>query len=290
MNWEEFDELICDDGGRKRSFEGDDWTENKRRAVHQKVDIGLENEDANGAYTTIEPFQVFPSDPEVEPAANVESQPTYDTCFGVVMVQTTLDKAAPKLGDAALDVRVSENVVKLYGDDDKLVGLFISDGLTSLSRQFSVHMTATLVAETSQDGNPAQKGKRSNTQTRNQPIDERPARIVIYGLSIDKDLIGRHLSAAELHLQHPTPEEYDPSVGYYNPHLLLHPGAKMPRIQDLSLQNEDETGHGRTGSAALDEVSQGKIWRIFDLASGQEVRPQVTSSPRLKSTLQEYVY
>ncbi|KAJ4246540.1 hypothetical protein NW762_013481 [Fusarium torreyae] len=295
MSWNEFDEMPRDEGRRKRSFQGDDWTENKRRAVHQKIDLrqidfGLETEDANGSYTAVELSRMFPSEHGAEAEPTMEPQPTYNTCFGVVMVQTTLDDAVPELDGASLEIRINENFVKLYKDDDQLVDLLISDALASLSRQFSVHMTATLVPKTLPETNCVQKGQANKSQIQKQSSDGRQARIAIHGLFNDKDLIGRHLSAAELYLQHPTLDEYDQSVEYSNPHLLLRPGARMPRIQNLSLENEEEEKSHQIGSAVLDEVSQGKIWRIFDLASGGEVRPHIAPSPRLKSTLQKYVY
>ncbi|RSL54260.1 hypothetical protein CEP54_010011 [Fusarium duplospermum] len=205
----------------------------------------------------------------------------YNTCFGAasqvplthvhgsltrwqVMVHATLDTFASETdGDLSLAVRASGDIINLYREADKLVGLFISDGLSSLLGQFSVHMTATLAP--------------SSTQGQ--------IRVVIYGLFKDRDLIGKHLSKANLYLQHPTMEEYDQSVKYFNPHLLLRPGAKMPRIEDLSLQDDEPMSPGPT---VLDEVRQGKIWRIFDSASGGEVVPKVTASPRLKTTLEKH--
>ncbi|KAM0551843.1 hypothetical protein ACHAPJ_008179 [Fusarium lateritium] len=287
MSWNEFDEITYEDGGKKRVFEGGDWTENKRRAVHHQVDTEHETQDANGASLTTEPSQLFSSDHGSESASTCNPPLTYDTCFGVVVVQTTLDKPTPKLDGLSLEVRTCENIVKFYKDDDELVDLIISDGLASLSRRFSVHMTASLVPETHLETSGVQKGKANETQIQKQCTDGRQARVVIHGLFNDRDLIGKHLCMAELYLQHPTPDECDHSAEYFNPHLLLRPGAKMPRIQDLSLENDEEEQSQQAGSAALDEVAQGKIWRIFDLASGGDVRPQISPSRRLKSTLQE---
>ncbi|RMJ13416.1 hypothetical protein CDV36_006921 [Fusarium kuroshium] len=191
----------------------------------------------------------------------------YDTCFGAasqVIVHATLNTFVSKTdGDLPLAVRASGNIINLYREADKLVGLFISDGLSSLPGQFPVHMTATLTPSSTQG----------------------LIRVVIYGLFEDRDLIGKHLSKANLYLQHPTLEEYEQSVKYFNPHLLLRPGATMPRIEDLSLQDDEPISPGPT---VLDEVRQGKIWRIFDSASGGEVVPKVTASPRLKTTLEEH--
>ncbi|KAM5381181.1 hypothetical protein ACJZ2D_003097 [Fusarium nematophilum] len=218
-------------------------------------------------------------------AEDTATLPDYDTCFGVVLVQATLDTYVPKLDDPSLVVRASGNVISFYRHTDKFVGVFISDGLGSLLGQFSVHMTATLAVETAREVTCVKRGKASKAQTQEPPIPEGLTRIVIYGLFEDRGLIGKHLSEASLYLQHPTLDEYDQTVDYFNPHLLLRPGAKMPRIQDLSLQAEEEMS---PSPAVLDEVHQGKIWRIFDSASGREVMPKVTTSPRLKTPLEEH--
>lgn len=204
-----------------------------------------------------------------------------------MLVQATLNTSASEPDDPSLEVRASGNVVSLYNETDEFVGVFICDGLSSLLGQFSVHTTAKLAPENPKEGNGLEGSKASKAQAQKSHIPGRLTRVVIYGLFADKDLIGKHLSEAELYLQHPTLDEYDQSVEYFNPHLLLRPGAKMPRIEELSLQTEDETTPAPT---ILDEVSKGRIWRVFNSASGGEMIPEVTSSPRLKATLKEYVY
>lgn len=204
-----------------------------------------------------------------------------------MLVQATFNTSASEPDGPSLVVRASGNVISLYEETDKFVGVFICDGLSSLFGQFSVHTTATFAPEKPKEGNCLKGSKASKAQAQESHIAGRLTRVVIYGLFADKDLIGKHLSEAELYLQHPTLDEYDQSVEYFNPHLLLRPGAKMPRIEELSLQTEGEMSPPPT---ILDEVSKGRIWRVFDLASGGEVIPEVTSSPRLKATLKEYVY
>lgn len=202
-------------------------------------------------------------------------------------MQTTLNTSASEPDGPSFVVRASGNVISLYEETDKFVGVFICDGLSSLFGQFSVHTTATFAPEKPNEGHCPKGSKASKAQAQESHIAGRLTRVVIYGLFADKDLIGKHLYEAELYLQHPTLDEYDQSVEYFNPHFLLRPGAKMPRIEELSLQTEDETTPAPT---ILDEVSKGRIWRVFDSASGGEVIPEVTSSPRLKATLKEYVY
>ncbi|KAH8665633.1 SNF2 family N-terminal domain-containing protein [Ilyonectria robusta] len=221
----------------------------------------------------------------VEGVTKMESPSEYDTCFGVVLVQTTLNTSASEPDGPSFVVRASGNVISLYEETDKFVGVFICDGLSSLFGQFSVHTTATFAPEKPNEGHCPKGSKASKAQAQESHIAGRLTRVVIYGLFADKDLIGKHLSEAELYLQHPTLDEYDQSVEYFNPHFLLRPGAKMPRIEELSLQTEDETTPAPT---ILDEVSKGRIWRVFDSASGGEVIPEVTSSPRLKATLKEH--
>ncbi|KAJ3542098.1 hypothetical protein NM208_g4029 [Fusarium decemcellulare] len=280
------------DAGRKRGspfVAGEDGVASKRQAVGRGIDVEIETGTTlNDPKSTSESLQSVSLDDEIENIAETESPPEYDTCFGVVLARTTLNELASKPDGASLEVRVSGNLIRLYKEPGNFVDLFVSAGLGSLCKEFSVHMTATFVPETSETpkkGHSAKRGKASKALTPGPFTTGRLTRIVIYGLFTDKDPIGRHLSAAELYLQHPLLDEYDQSVEYYNPHLLLRPGSEMPRIEDLHLQGEEET---LPGSDALDEVSQGKIWRIFDMASGGEGVPEVTPSPRLKTTLEKH--
>ncbi|KAF7556254.1 hypothetical protein G7Z17_g1537 [Cylindrodendrum hubeiense] len=233
---------------------------------------GENKEEGNDSYSSNLPAGV----------TKMESSTEYDTCFGVVVVETTLDRTASVPDDLSLTVRVSGNVISLYKEINNFVGLFISEGLGSLVGRFSVQLTATLDPKTPKEGSCVKRGKVGKVQTQKRPIIGRLTRVVIYGLFADKDPIGKHLSEADLYLQHPKLEEYDQSVEYFNPHLLLRPGAKMPKIEDLDLHGKEEMSSGPT---ILDETSKGRIWRIFDFASGEEVIPEVISSSRLKTTL-----
>ena len=107
--------------------------------------------------------------------------------------------------------------------------------------------------------------------------------MVVYGLMANKDAVGKHLSRAQLYLQHPRLVEYDQSTEYFNPHLLLRPGARMPKIEDLCVDAEEST----PGPTALDEVKKGRIWGIMDQANGGPVVPEIVPSRRLKSALKE---
>ena len=117
-------------------------------------------------------------------------------------------------------------------------------------------------------------------------LEDAIARIVVYGRMEDKDDIANILSDAGLFFQQPTLDEYDSEVPYFNPHLLLRPGAEMPKIEELSISDSQRAA---AKGGLLDEVNQGRIWRIFDLASGVGTSALRTASPRLTSMLREYV-
>ncbi|KAF5667795.1 hypothetical protein FHETE_5564 [Fusarium heterosporum] len=251
--------------GRKRGFEWDDLVENKR-----VCNEAAPQHDSHEAH-------------RLELAA--------DTCFGAVLVRTASDDPLPELNGSLLEVRVTGNMVKFYNDDGKLTDLLVSDGLASLSTHFLVRMTASFVSDPSEDKDGSEaKGsiaKGSKAKKRTGFDNGRPARIVVYGMSKDAVAVGAHLSEAQLYLQHPSPDEYDHSSQYHNPHLLLRPGASMPRIQDLKLQREEEKPI-QSSVTVLDEVSKGRIWRILDSATGGDVSSQVACSTRLRSTLREH--
>ncbi|KAF4995234.1 hypothetical protein FGRMN_5265 [Fusarium graminum] len=250
---------------RKRNFEGDVPVENKRVCNEAAA-----QHDSHGAH-------------RLELAA--------DTCFGTVLVRTASDDPLPELNGSLLEVQVTGNMVKFYNDKSILVDLLSSEGLASLSTQFLVRMTASFVSEPSENkvGLEAKgsKAKSNKAKQRNRFVSGRPARIVIYGLSKDAVAVGTHLSGTKLYLQHPIPDEYDHSMQYHNPHLLLRPGASMPRIQDLKLQDDEEKPI-QSSVTVLDEVSKGRIWRILDSATGGVVSSQVACSTRLRSTLRDH--
>lgn len=183
-----------------------------------------------------------------------------------------------------LVVRAAGNIIRLHSKKEKVAGLLISDGLGSLVEKFSVHLTASFAPEPLEDSSKAGVNRPMKPRKTEAPTTKGLTRMVIYGLLADKEAIGKHLTKAKLYLQHPRPVEYDQSVEYFNPHLLLRPGAKMPRIEDLHLDTEKESTPGPT---ALDEVKRGRIWGIIDQADGGTVVPEVVPSPRLKSTLKE---
>ncbi|KAM0344159.1 hypothetical protein ACHAPU_007881 [Fusarium lateritium] len=251
--------------GRKRGFEGVVPVENKR--VRSEAAPQHDSHEAHGL--------------ELTP----------DTCFGAVMARTASNDPSPDLNGSSLEVRVIDDMIKFYDDDGKIVGILICESFVSLSSKFIVRMTAHFVPEPSEDkGGSKDKGskaKGSKAKQHNRFENGRPACIVIYGLSKDTVAVGAHLSEAKLYLQHPSSDEYDHSMQYHNPHLLLRPGASMPRIQDLKLQHDGDKPI-ESSTTILDEVSKGRIWRILDSATGGHVSSQVACSTRLRSTLREH--
>jgi hypothetical protein len=234
-------------------------------------------------------------------ALKTDLQPKYDTCFGVVssgshrtgavpsasnttaqVIVEDTSSASTKLDDQPLSVKADGAVIQLYDESNQFAALFISEGLGSLIASFPVHLTASLSEGSAEIEREAKPSARCKARKPQKSINAM-ARVAIYGMMSDKDAIGKHLSDADLYLQHPLMSEYDGRVPYYNPHLLLRPGASMPRIEDLII-DADEVGS--PGPTVLDEVSKGRIWRIFDLANGGDaVIPEVTPSLRLKSEL-----
>ena len=117
-------------------------------------------------------------------------------------------------------------------------------------------------------------------------LDDVIARVVVFGKMEDRDGIGNLLSDSHHFFQHPMAGEVDTDVPYFNPHLLLRPGAQMPKIEGLSIS---ESNAGTTAVSQLDEVNRGKIWMIFDKANCIADDAGVKPSGGLKSTLRELV-
>jgi len=110
------------------------------------------------------------------------------------------------------------------------------------------------------------------------------ARILVYGKMEDREGIGNLMFDSGLFFQYPTADEADDGVPYFNPHLLLRPGAEMPKIGGLSISASNrETAAGEK----LDEVSKGRIWKIFDQANDFANVTNIATSQRLMTKLQE---
>jgi hypothetical protein len=89
-----------------------------------------------------------------------------------------------------------------------------------------------------------------------------------------------------LYLQQPSATECDRGVEYSNPHYLVRPGRKMPILSDFSGTDDVRKA---IAPETLDEVKRNQFMQIFDVAIDSGIQPQIKASPRLRSTLKEYV-
>jgi hypothetical protein len=238
-------------------------------------------------------------------ASKADARIEYDTCFGVVCqitIKSHADPSVPNLtlqvtieatlsttakpNDQPLSVKADGAVIKLYDEKAQFAGLFVSEAIGSLVANFSVHLIASFTQQAAEKANETNKAIAGRKTQKRTQANNGLTRVTIYGLMSDKGTIGKRLSDSDLYLQHPLMSEYDSSMPYYNPHLLLRPGTPMPRIQDLSIEAAVASSPGQ---AVLDEVSKARIWRTFDLANGDAVVPEVKPSLRLKSELRRSV-
>ena len=191
-----------------------------------------------------------------------------------------------KIADCPITIRSEGDILSLcFEDSGHFAGIIDSRALKKLLDRYAVRLTAMLLcSKQSHNGKETKVPKRKGATASKWRLADVTARVVVYGKMEDKDDIANFLSDAGLFFQHPTADEYDPEVPYFNPHFLLRPGAEMPKLEGLSI-SDSQSASGRGG--LLDEVSQGKIWRIFDSASGARTLASVTASQRLNSTLRE---
>ncbi|KEZ43834.1 hypothetical protein SAPIO_CDS3994 [Scedosporium apiospermum] len=224
-----------------------------------------------------------------EASDEVDEIVDYDTCFGVVIVEANLSTTDNrKIADCPITIRSEGDILSLcFEDSGHFAGIIDSRALKKLLDRYAVRLTAMLLcSKPSHNGKETKVPKRKGATASKWRLADVTARVVVYGKMEDKDDIANLLSDAGLFFQHLTADEYDPEVPYFNPHFLLRPGAEMPKIEGLSI-SDSQSASGRGG--LLDEVSQGKIWRIFDGASGAGTLASVTASPRLNSTLRERI-
>ncbi|KAL4905605.1 SNF2 family N-terminal domain-containing protein [Aspergillus multicolor] len=103
------------------------------------------------------------------------------------------------------------------------------------------------------------------------------------------EAVASRLSEAGLFLQHPTTAECRAGISYHNPHLLLRPGAMMPRLEDLTIK--DESGEENSDlSGSLSKSEKNKIMRVFDSANTAVASGifDAASSLRLATALKEH--
>ncbi|KAG5768599.1 hypothetical protein H9Q72_003911 [Fusarium xylarioides] len=100
--------------------------------------------------------------------------------------------------------------------------------------------------------------------------------------------IGVLLSNNDLFLQHPSPrdiEYFELEMEYFNPHYLVTPGSRMPRLEDLAIEYNESTSNA---SLALDEQEKCQLIDIFDTTADLSVQPTTEPSPRLQTRLKDY--
>lgn len=111
-------------------------------------------------------------------------------------------------------------------------------------------------------------------------------RLAVYGSMADSETIGMALGDAGLYLHHPLTSDLDRGMSYYNPHFLLRPGSEMPNLEALDLGNGDQTLQDhKSENCVIDEYSKAVYMRLFEKATYEDTFNQVSSSPRLRSTL-----
>jgi hypothetical protein len=163
---------------------------------------------------------------------------------------------------------------RIYIDGSgKYVGLLDLEAIQILIQTYEVTLTTSL-------SSPRQNKKNS----KNVLLTKKTLHIVVYAVSNQVDQIGDFLEESGLFLQHPT--EYDTRFQYINPQYLLRPGSSMPRPEHAAFQaiSVISSSDRRLEDAAKDEVQQ-----VFDLAVGPNSFSEIEPSPRIQTTLKEYV-
>lgn len=237
----------------------------------------------------------------------------YDTCFGVVSchamganvanmstVQLLIDVSLTtsmqgKISGSPVILQRKTGLIKVHFlESGQFAGVIVSSGVVQLMGLQNVKLTATLhekqqpvrtIEESVIPRKGKGKAKKPSASTASKcNIYTVTARVVIYGKTDDKTLIADLLADSGLFLQHPIASEIESDVPYFNPHFLVRPGGEMPRLADLAIS--DTALKANTRGTELDEVAQGRIWRIFDM--GQEIlfSSSIEQSPRLKTKLQ----
>lgn len=204
----------------------------------------------------------------------------YEICFGVIV--TTLVSSVRGEEEARrfpVTIKPSGDILKLYfRDSNKYAGIITIPALCGLlsDPHAGIRLDATIYVSKSDSKPPKRKDHRIV------PTSEHSVRILVYGLNTEKNTIGNILSDADVYLQHPFVTEYDQGVEYHNPHYLVRPGGSMPRLEDLSL---DDNMPSQDQPSVLSESTKSQIFRIFDFADGLGASVHVNPSPRLRSSL-----
>lgn len=166
----------------------------------------------------------------------------------------------------------------------KHAGILDDPRLLGALNQFSLRLNATLlIPEIKEVKQPTRAKSRNHTSTT--AVGNYSIRIALHGFRRDKEAISKTLSSAGLFLQHPSAAEVLPEVEYDNPHYLLRPGAKMPTVDELSMESDSNTPWHKD---LEDETRSSNLLRMFESAGadgGVLADLKATPSPRLRSVL-----
>ncbi|CAM1506134.1 Fc.00g057750.m01.CDS01 [Cosmosporella sp. VM-42] len=213
----------------------------------------------------------------IEQTDSLSSDVVHDTCFGVLSASATSSFFRDqKAITTPVDIQPCGDFVKLYTlDSGKYAGIVTEPALSRLLTEHSVKLTTLLIAPQSSKGK-ASSTKLSDPQSKPMPL----LRVVVYGTMRERSEVGNLLSNAGLYLQHPSHEDIEMDVEYFNPHYLVRPGSQMPRIEDLAISCEDSAT-----TSALDETTKSQLMGIFDTAGDLGIKPTTEPSPRLRHQL-----
>ncbi|KAH6717629.1 SNF2 family N-terminal domain-containing protein, partial [Leptodontidium sp. MPI-SDFR-AT-0119] len=238
-----------------------------------------------------------------EPQANqpfsqisAESPPTefmdvchdYDTCFGVVIAELTSSSVLENgIHPVAVNLKPFGGILILQNQNSGAhVGILNNYRLVNALRQLRLKMDATVISEI-EDMRESGKLKMKKSAPP-KTAQKCSIRITLYGLLNDKLVIGDLLSDAGFFLQHPYAAEIIPEVQYDNPHYLLRPGAEMPKLEHLHLDNVDDSP---TQTEPGNEISKSRFLQIFETAEadgGTVTAVKTSPSPRLRSPLMSH--
>ncbi|KAI0550442.1 SNF2 family N-terminal domain-containing protein [Xylaria curta] len=208
------------------------------------------------------------AEPDLEETLDICNN--YDTCFGVIKAIPTSSQLQNIETHSVISVKL-----KSFGSIFMLrernsgshLGILNDSKLVSVLNQLSLRLDATLlVSETKVTKEKRKSQRRKGTAT--EPTKECSIRIVLYGLRDNKEAIGSLFSDAGFFLQHPSAAELIPGVQYDNPHYFVRPGAEMPKLENLQLDDMNDDVQTEMGG----EISKSRFMRILKPRKPMEVQ------------------
>ncbi|VUC36396.1 unnamed protein product [Clonostachys rosea] len=215
-----------------------------------------------------------------------KSDPQYDACFGILLVTAVSTfKGGEDMKYAAVNVEPSVNMLKLsFQETGGYAGLVKSEILAELLLRNTVKFRATIFDPGADKRIIMGKFRSKFALPRDCEL-----RLAVYGSMADSEAIGMALGDSGLYLHHPLPSDLDRGMSYHNPHFLLRPGSEMPNLEALDLGKGDQTPQDpKSENCVIDEYNKAVFMRLFEKATYEDTFNQVSSSPRLKSTLKRH--